>query len=502
MLEKILAADIGTSSLKAAIVTSSGQIIATSRHSYRTHITPEGWTEQAPSDWLDALANALRALDEKCDLGDISGIVLTGQMSAALLVDGEHMPVRPCIIWSDQRSDSQAKAAEESAGKQHLYALTGNPPTATYSAAKLAWLARHEPEAMRRARYFLQPKDWLVAQLTGKAATDTSDASCTNLIDLRKGQWDPSLFSLYGLESRIAPEILRSTDVIGTVQPAIAAKLGLKAGLPVVLGGGDGPATAAGAGALAEGAAYVSLGTSAWASFTSSDPVIDPACRLATFAHIIPGLYVETGSMQAAGASLEWAAHALNLTAGELAEIALAAPLPSGAKPFFLPYLQGERTPYWSALPAGTFFGLNREHGRSDISSAVLEGVCYQMRLILDVFKELGRQAQPLILAGGFGKSALFERHFANLTGRAVRTLAQSEQSTALGAAIAGFMGLGILKSPNEAAQWLNLGEVVKPAVDADLVTNRYATFREAWPHAEALASLTMRAATNQNERN
>jgi xylulokinase len=484
----LIAADIGTSSLKAALVDASGAVLATARHAYPTHVTAEGWTEQDPGHWLQALILAMQELGDKAPLAGVAGLVFTGQMSAALLVDRHHEPLRPCIIWSDQRAEREALAAATSAGERHLYALTGNPATPTYSAPKLAWVARHEPECMKAARAFIQPKDWIVAKLTGRLATDLSDASCTNLIDLRLGRWEPALFELYGLDIDLAPEILRSTEHAGTLLASMAARLGLKPGLPVIMGAGDGPATAAGAGAILPGSAYASLGTSAWASFTSADPVIDPQCRLATFAHVIPGLYVETGSMQAAGASIEWVAQLLGTTPGEIADLALSSPIPTGTKPFFLPYLQGERTPYWSALSAGTFFGLNRDHDRADIANAALEGVCLQMRLILDVFGELGRSVDVLSLAGGFGQSALFLQRFADLTGQPVRMLARSDHSTALGAAMAGFLGLGILPSPADAARWSQFARAASPASDQSAIAARYDVFRKAWPSAEALA--------------
>lgn len=499
MSETIIAADIGTSSLKAALVNAEGQVLATARHGYPTHVTPEGWTEQDPRHWLDALAQALAALAAKTSLDSASGIVFTGQMSAALLVDREHNPLRPCIIWSDQRAEREARAASDAAGRQQLYAVTGNPATATYSAPKLAWVARHEPDVIKAANAFIQPKDWLVAKLTGRLATDLSDASCTNLIDLRKGGWSKALFELYGLDIALAPEILRSVDIAGTLLPEMAAPLGLKPGLPVIMGGGDGPATAAGTGALSQGDGYASLGTSAWASFTSADPVVDEKCRLATFAHLIPGLYVETGSMQAAGASIEWVAQLLGTTPAEIAELALANDLPAGTKPFFLPYLQGERTPYWSALSAGTVFGLNRDHDRADIANAALEGVCFQMRMILDVFHELGRGADPLTLSGGFGQSALFQQRFADLTGRRVRTLINSEHCTALGAAIAGFLGLGILTSPSDAAGWPRFADETGPAGDQQATAARYDVFRNAWNAAETLAAAVSRLAPTTN---
>lgn len=488
MSNTIIAADIGTSSLKAALVDDTGAVLATARQGYGTKVSPQGWTEQDPADWLRALIEALRTLGQKVSLADAKGLVFTGQMSAGLIVDRAFDPLRPCIIWSDQRAEKEAKSALDTAGADTLYAVTGNPATATYTAPKLTWLYRHEPDLMRQAHAFIQPKDWIVAKLTGRLATDLSDASCTGLIDLRKGGWDSDLLALYGIDERLAPEILSSTTIAGPLLQDMATLLGLSAGLPVVMGGGDGPATAAGAGALLQGDAYAALGTSAWISFTSADPVVDADRRLATFAHIIPGLYVETGSMQAAGASIEWVAGLLGKSPGEIADMALAEGQPEGRKPCFLPYLQGERTPYWTALPAGTFFGLNRDHGPKDMANAVLEGVCFQMRLILDVFRSLGRTVSPLTITGGFGQSGLFQQRFADAVGQPTRTLLNAEHSTAIGAAIAGFLGLGIIGSAYDAKYWPKFQSETRPEGNQAAVAARFNVFRDSWRSAEMLA--------------
>lgn len=490
MSTTILAVDLGTSSLKAAVVDDESRIRAFARRSYPTAVAAGGRAEQEPRDWLDALCGAVRDLADRQMLAGISGVVVCGHMSAALLVDGGLDPVRPCIIWSDQRADAEAGAAVRAAGAADLYARTGNPPTATYTAPKLAWLARHEPEALTAARAFLQPKDWLAAQLTGRLATDLSDASCTGLLDLAAGRWDEGLLDLYGVPARLVPEILPSTALSGTLLAPMAALLGLPPGLPVLVGGGDGPATAAGAGALAEGEGYAALGTSAWISFVSRHPLADrDGRRLATFAHVLPGLYVETGSMQAAGAAIEWAAELIGVSGAELVGMALAAPPPSGAAPLFLPYLQGERTPHWSALPAGALLGLGREHGRAEIAGAVLEGVMLHLRAIADVFADLGRRADPLPVAGGgFERSPGFPQRLADAFGGAVAPLPDSAHGTVRGAALIGLLGLGVLASPADALAWRRRGEVVRPLADAEAISRRYRIFKEAWDGAFKVA--------------
>lgn len=494
----VIAADVGTSSLKAAAVDTRGRVLAAARHAYPTTVSPAGWSEQAPAHWLEALRLALADLSDRTAIVLAEAIVFTGQMSAALIVDGANAPLHPCIIWSDQRAEAEAAAAADAAGADALYALTGNPATATYSAPKLAWLKRHAPEAFAKARAFLQPKDWLAAQLTGRQATDLSDASCTNLLDLRRGAWNPSLFEAHGLPPALAPEILPSTAITGTIRAAAAAALGLRAGLPVVAGGGDGPMTAMGTGIMADGEGYASLGTSAWVSFATAAPAMNAQSRLATFAHVLPGLFVETGSMQAAGACLEWAGRLLGLKASEVASQALAMPAPSGAAPFFLPYLQGERTPYWSATSAGTLFGLNMDHGHDALVAAVLEGVLLQLRVVVSHFETLGRRADPLPVSGGFGNSDAFARRLASTLGCRVAQVDGAEHTTALGAAVVAMLGTGMLASAEEAACWTSSRPAIEPdATAAAGAAARFAVFQASWHDAQVLAQRVRRLGRN-----
>lgn len=493
MTDMMLAIDIGTSSLKAAVVSADGKVTATARQGYGTRIARSGWAEQAPQDWLAALDRAMADLAHRSDLSSLAGIVLTGQMSAGLLVDASAEPLTPCLIWSDQRAAAQSAAAAEAYGAAALHRLTGNPPSPTYTAPKIAWFAAHTPQP--RAAAFLQPKDWMVAQLTGRIVTDPSDASCTGLFDLHTGAWSDDLLDLYGIPCGLAPEIVPSTTIAGTLTRAAAQRVTLVAGLPVVLGGGDGPVAGAGAGTLSAGEASASLGTSAWISRATAAPACDPGGGLATYAHVVPGLALETGSMHAAGGALEWAASLLGTDPASMARRALGHKAAAGA-PLFLPYLQGERTPDWFSHAAGTFLGLGREHGADDIACAVLEGVMFQLRTIRDVLAARGDLAPALTYSGTFGAGAGFAYRLADTLGCAVRPLASAEHTTALGAAMIGFAGIGRLPDIAAARSWIVTDAEVAPGPASVLAARRHDLFRAAWegiaaPSA-ALANLTL----------
>lgn len=492
MNDLMLALDIGTSSLKAALVGADGKVMATARQGYGTRIARSGWAEQAPQDWLAALDRAMKQLVHMSDTTRVAGIVLTGQMSAGLLVDAAAQPLTSCLIWSDQRAAAQSAAAAETYGAGALHRLTGNPPSPTYTAPKIAWLMAHTPHSSAAA--FLQPKDWLVAQLTGRLVTDPSDASCTGLFDLHAGDWSRDLLDLYGIPAGLAPEILPSTAIAGILTPAAARRLGLTAGVPVVLGGGDGPVAGAGAGTLSESEASASLGTSAWISRATATPACDPGSGLATYAHVVPGLALETGSMHAAGGALEWAASLFSVDAATIARRALSHEAQADA-PIFLPYLQGERTPYWFSHPAGTFIGLGRDHGAQDIARAILEGVMFQLRTIRDVLVARGDLAPALTFSGNFGAGDGFAQRLADTLGCAVCPLASAEHTTALGAAMIGFAGTGHLPGIAAAQAWAATDIEVVPGPASEIATRRYALFRAAWegiaaPSA-ALATLT-----------
>ena len=305
----IISHDLGTTGDKATLIDATGRVVAACTAAYGTDFGPRGKAEQDAEAWWDALCRATRDLigQQNLDPGRIEAVSFSGQMMGALLLDGAGAPVRPAIIWADTRSTAQAAQLVARVGMERGYAITGHRLNPTYSLSKIMWVREHEPEIFDRARIVLNAKDFAAYRLTGVLATDPSDASSTNAFDQGNGDWSDELLAAAGLPRALFPEIVASTQVIGQVTAAAAAATGLTAGTPVVMGGGDGPMGALGAGIIdAPSGAYAYLGSSSWVSVAASAPLLDPQMRSMTFNHVIPGQYVPTATMQAGGASLEW----------------------------------------------------------------------------------------------------------------------------------------------------------------------------------------------------
>ncbi|HTE62059.1 MAG TPA: FGGY family carbohydrate kinase, partial [Solirubrobacteraceae bacterium] len=305
----ILAHDLGTTGDKAALYREDGALVAATTARYATSYGAGGRVEQDAGDWWRATAEATRALLERSGVpaGEIACVSFSGQMMGALLLDAHGEPVRPALIWADTRSVAQCDQLVERVGMERGYAITGHRLNPTYSLTKAMWVRDHEPDAFARTRHIVHAKDFVAFRLTGELATDPSDASSTNAYDQRAGAWSEELLAAAELDRALLPDVVPSTTVVGAVTADAARATGLAAGTPVVLGGGDGPCAALGAGVIsAASGAYTYLGSSSWVSMAAGEPLHDPAMRTMTFNHVLPGAYVPTATMQAGGASLEW----------------------------------------------------------------------------------------------------------------------------------------------------------------------------------------------------
>ena len=461
----ILACDVGTSSLKLAAFDADGRLLAATQHGYPTETPHPGWTEQDPEDWIHALAAAVADLAAGGHVARAEAIAFTGQMSAVVLAGDDGTAVRPAMIWSDTRATAEADEIGAEVGREAHVDLTGSPPGATYPAAKMRWLARHEPGSLGRARTMLQPKDFIIARLTGVAAIDPSDASCTGFMDIARDRWEEGLA---GAGAHLLPEIRPSASVVGRVR-AEAAWSGLPAGLPVVLGGGDGPVTALGVGAAASGRIYACLGTSAWISEIAAGPSADPGRRLISYRHVVPGLHAVTGSTQNCGNVLQWLAGRVAgaATWRDTLEADLAAVPPGSEGLLFIPYLHGERAPWWDPGIRGALLGIDPSHGASHFVRATIEGIGFELRQILDVFRAAGGARPPLAIVGGISESAAVRRLLAEILGMPVAPVAQGGQATVRGAAMLGAMALGIA-GVGDVARWVEVGAAIVPETEAD----------------------------------
>lgn len=442
----LIAHDLGTSGDKASLHALDGAMIASTTVPYTTVYGTGGEVEQDPEDWWAAVVSSTHQLLATTGTApdQITGICVGGTMMCVVLVDATGAPLRPALIWADQRAAAEASELEAIVGEDAGYQVTGNRLAATYNLPKLMWLQRHEPEVVARAYRAIGHKDFVNARLTGIIATDVSDASSTAMYDITDNSWSDELIAASGVDSRLMPLVVESTKVLAPLTRVAAAELGLSTAVRVVAGGGDGPMAAAGAGCISpDQSGYVCLGTSAWYSRTTRTPVLDPLRRSFTLTHVVPGLYVPTATTQAGAGTLEWLRDtvAAGTSISDLVAEGLQAEAASTGL-FFLPYLTGERTPWWNPLATGVMAGLRRHHGRAELVRATLEGVAFGLALCME---PLVLPDEPVDVVGGGAASDGWLQLFADIWERPVRRRSVTAGAGSLGVAITGLVGLGHL---------------------------------------------------------
>lgn len=468
----LLAHDLGTTGDKASLHDLSGVLVASVTVSYPTHYGPRGVAEQDPEQWWDAVCTASRALlaNAAVDPADISAVGFSGQMMGAVFLDGELRPVRPAMIWADHRSVAQADLLVQRAGLEHSYAVTGHRLNPTYTLTKVMWVRDHEPEVFGSVRHVCLAKDYVVARLTGELVTDPSDASSTNAYDQQAGTWSEELLAAAEVDAGLLPPIVASTTVVGGVTADAAAATGLVAGTPVVIGGGDGPLAAVGAGVTGpDDGAYMYLGSSSWVSLASTQPLHDPQMATMTFNHVVPDRFVPTATMVAGAGSLQWVVDVLapgsdGAVVGLLEQARDVAAMDEGL--FFLPHLLGERSPYWNPDARGAFVGLSRHHGPGHLVRAVLEGVALNLRTCVAAFRSCGAAVDQVDAIGGGAKSDVWLQIMADAFGVPVRRRTIVDEANSLGAAVTAGVGVEALPDFSVAAALSEVTAVFTPDPD------------------------------------
>jgi xylulokinase len=379
--------------------------------------------------------------------GQIVGLGLTGQMHGAVFLDARDQVIRPAMLWNDQRTAEECAQITALVGDTRLVAITGNPALTGFQAPKILWLRRHEPAAYAQVARVLLPKDYIRLLLTGDYATDASDAAGTLLLDLRARDWSAELLAALEIPPAWLPQVFEGPQITGRLIPAVAAELGLPAGLPVAAGGGDNAAAAVGTGVVRAGVVSSSIGTSGVLFAHSDAPALDPRGRLHGFCHAVPGQYHLMAVTLSAGGALQWLRNSLRAVAPQLGYdelAALAAATPPGAEGLlFTPYLTGERTPHLDPLARAAFVGLTARHGLGHMARAVMEGVVFALRDGLEIMRGLGVPAGEIRATGGGGKSPLWLQLQADIYGAPVATLA-AEEGPAYGAALLAGVGAGV----------------------------------------------------------
>lgn len=469
----LIAHDLGTTGNKATLFTTGGELVDSVTTAYGTHFFQDVCAEQNPLDWWRAVCDSTSRLLRGRDPALVRGMAFSGQMMGCVCVDKQGEPLRDAIIWADQRSAEEAAQLRQRIGEREFYRITGHRASPSYTIEKLMWIRSHQPEIFARTYRCLQPKDYVIYKLTGSFVTDYTDASGTNAFDLERLCWSAPIFQAAGLDPSVMPPVFPSTHVAGGVLPQAAKACGLRPGTPVVIGGGDGCCASVGAASIQPGVAYSYLGSSAWVSAAADAPILDPEMRTFNWAHIVPGLYAPMGTMQAAGNSfnfvrgrmcknLEDQAALENTDVYRLIDRLAAASPPGANKLLFLPYPLGERSPRWNPEARGAFIGLKMEHTQGDLLRATLEGILFNLKLILDVL----RQSLPISrinLIGGLAQSPVLRRMMADIFGVEVCKLSRLEQATSMGAAVTAGVGVGELPDFSAIHRFIHMDETLCP---------------------------------------
>jgi xylulokinase len=437
----LLGVDLGTSSAKALLLDEDGTVRGEGAAGYEVVAPRAGWAESAPSDWEDATIEAVR--QAVAGLGDaVSGVGLCGQMHGLVLCDDEGTPARPAIIWADGRSRIQLDAYRELDGS--LRRVLRNPPATGMAGPSLLWLLEHEPEAYGRARWALQPKDWLRLRLTGTAATEPSDASATLLYDFESDGWAERVCAALGLRTTLLAPLQESATVAGQPTPAAADRLGLRRGIPLAAGGGDTAAAALGSGLTEPGAVQLTVGSGAQLVAPCARLPRDPYATVHCFRAVLPGRWYLLAAMQNAGVALEWVRTMLSAGWDDVYREAFTVP-PGAEGVTFVPYLTGERTPYFAPRASGSFSGLRSSHRRAHLLRAALEGVAFSIRDGLIALREAGMTPVELRLAGGGSLHPQWRQLLADVLDR--RLVVMPAAASARGAALLAGLASGLYHS-------------------------------------------------------
>lgn len=425
-----LGIDLGTSGLRALLVDGAGAPIGAATHDYAVAHPHPGWSEQDPSLWITALKTALSQLQtaHPSEYAALKGISFSGHMHGAVTLDADGRPVRPCILWNDTRAHAEAAALDQS---PQMRAITGNIVFPGFTAPKLLWMQRHEPPLFAKVATVMLPKDYLVYWLTGQRVTDMSDAAGTAWLDVTQRAWSNAALSESGMRADQMPRLLEGSNAVAEVLPD--RDLGLPQGVQVVAGGADNAVAACGVGALAEGQAFVSLGTSG-VLLTGRDRCAPaPKTAVHTFCHAVPGRWYQMGVTLSATDSINWLSRITGQSPEALSSAAGALQAPSDLR--FYPYLSGERTPHNdSAIRAG-FTGLDIAHELGDLARAVMEGVAFSQRDSLEALRGTGVTLSSALAIGGGTRSRLWTEMLATVLNLPLKRPVQGEFGAALGAA-------------------------------------------------------------------
>lgn len=461
----VIGTDIGTSSTKTVLFDEKLNVIASSSVEYPLYHPKNGWAEQKPEDWKNAVLTTIKNVISESGVSgeDIKGVGLSGQMHGLVMLDENNEVIRNSIIWCDQRTAKECEEITERVGRDRLIEITANPALTGFTASKILWVKNNEPDNFSKCRHILLPKDYIRFILTGEYATEVSDASGMQLLDVKNRCWSDEVLEKLGIDKNMLGKVYESVEVTGKITKEIAELTGLSTNTVVVGGAGDNAAAAVGTGIVKEGKAFTTIGTSGVVYAHTNKPIIDKKGRVHTFCCAVPNCWHVMGVTQAAGLSLKWFkdnfCYDLVLEAKEkgksvyqlIDEEAEKSGLGAN-KLIYLPYLMGERTPHLDSDCRGVFFGLTAMHEKKDLLRAILEGVSFSLKDCQDILIEMGIDLETMMACGGGGTSKLWRQIIADMFNVEVKTIT-SDEGPALGVAILAGVGSGLFNSVEEACE-------------------------------------------------
>lgn len=480
MVNSYIGIDLGTSAVKLLLVDEKGNILAETSEEYPVSYPHGGWSEQDPRDWMNAIRRGMVTLMKGVDPASVRGLSFGGQMHGLVMLDASDEVIRPAILWNDGRTQEETDYLNNVIGKDKLSKMTANIAFAGFTAPKIMWVRKHEPENFARISKIMLPKDYVAYMLTGTHCTDLSDASGMLLLDVENGKWSREMCEICGVQPSWLPKLYRSYEPVGKLTPSAAAALGLTENVVVVAGAGDNAAAAIGTGTVGDGACNISLGTSGTIFIASDKFSVDKANALHSFRHA-GGSYHLMGCMLSAAACNKWWIE--DILHADHAEEQKGMTKLGCNEVYFLPYMMGERSPHNDVDARSLFVGMRPDTTRGDMGLAVMEGVAFGLRDCLEVARAGGVRVTRTRICGGGARSAVWRKVVANVLGMPVDTVA-TEKGPSYGAALLAMVGCGAYDSVRAACDaCVSLSGTTLP--DKKLTADydkRYNVFRLIYP--------------------
>ena len=473
--------DLGTSAAKILVMDETGVVYTSVSEAYPIFFPEIGWAEQQPQDWYHAVICGLHKIVEKVDRTKIKGISFSGQMHGLVVLNEEDEVIRPAILWNDGRSVEETVYLNQIIGKETLASYTGNIAFAGFTAPKILWMKRKEPEQFAKIHKIMLPKDYLIYKLSGVFCTDYSDASGTLLLDVKNRCWSEKMLEICEIEKTQLPELRESYEMVGSLKKELAEEFGMTQQVKIITGAADNAAAAVGTGAVGEASCNISLGTSGTIFITSNQFQMDPCNALHAFNHADGGYHLMGCMLSAASCNKWWVNDILGEDTFEESQKAITEL--GENKVFYLPYLMGERSPHNDPYARGAFVGMSMNTVQRDMTQAVLEGVMYALRDSLEIARSLGIPVEKATVCGGGAKSAIWKRMAANILNLKIEVSMQ-EEGPAYGAAILAATGCGVFSDVDAAVECLcKVKEQILPERElVEKYEQGYQKFRRLYP--------------------